>query len=74
MNRTLAYWQIKIGFEFAIGKKLIGNLRDVTQIKTLLGTGFMGTFRIEKSVDDDYQEGLVYDFEIHNTSEDILIE
>lgn len=74
MNRTLAYWQSKIGFEFAIGKKLIGNIRDVTQIKTLLGGGFMLTFRIEKSVDDQIEKNCYYDFEIHNTSEDILIE
>lgn len=74
MNRTLAYWQSKIGFEFVIGKKLIGNLRDVTQIKTLLGAGFMLTFRIEKSVDDQIEKNCYYDFEIFNNSEDILIE
>ena len=74
MNRTQEYWQSKIGFEFAIGKKLIRNLRDVTQIKTLLGGGFTLTFRIEKSVDDQIEKNCYYDFEIHNTSEDILIE
>lgn len=74
MNRPLAYWQSKIGFDFAIGKKLIGNLRDVTQIKTLLGAGFMLTVRIEKSVDDQIEKNCYYDFEIHNTNEDILIE
>lgn len=74
MNRTLEYWQSKIGFEFAIGKKLIRNLREVQQIKTLLGGGFMLTFRIEKSVDDAYEKNCLYDFKIHNTSEDILIE
>lgn len=74
MNRTLEYWQSKIGFEFAIGKKLIGNLKDVLEIVTLLGGGFMLTFRIEKSVDDMFEINCYYDFEIFNNSGDILIE
>lgn len=59
---------------FASEKKLIGNLREVQEIKTLLGVGFMLTFRIDKTIDDNYQAGLVYDFEIFNTDEDITIE
>mgnify|MGYP000087096926 FL=1 len=34
----------------------------------------MLTFRIDKTIDDNYQAGLVYDFEIFNTDEDITIE
>lgn len=70
----LYYWQSKIGFDFVIGKNLIGNLIEAKQIKTLLGIGFILTFRIIKSIDDAYQQNLIYDFEIFNTSEDIFIE